>query len=45
MEVGCRGIPSHTLGSTMKVLKIREKERREMIIEIDKRTIESSSWI
>ena len=29
----------------MKVLGIRQRERRGMITEVDKRTMESSNWI
>ena len=45
IEVGCRGFSSHTLWSAMKVLGIRGRERRGMITEVDKRTMESSNWI
>ena len=45
IEVGYRGFSSHTLWSAMKVLGIRGRERRGMITEVDKRTMESSNWI
>ena len=45
IEVGCRVFSSHTLWSAMKVLGIRGRERRGMITEVDKRTMESLNWI